>query len=436
MKRLSLSAAVLAVTVALLAGCTDPGGTSSTPSSTGGGDATGVTDDTISIAYITPDLRQIIEMGIMDAIEDPQVMVDAMVDDVNARGGINGRMIEAKVYAYDVLDIPASLNATCVDVGEDDPTFVALSSSFFGDAVTCLTADHGVPILMTGTIPREILDSTQGRAWLFNNSGDRELAGTAETLAARGALEGKVLGALWTTERGQGQSVRDGLEPALEAEGYSLTAAIEISAPNTTADPASIQAAVQQLRDAGVTGVFMTSNQFNNSAIYTEAKAQNYFPTWFASDMNEAVADNIFKTVPPEILESAEGATWRRLQTDVGDSASEEDRACREIRDRVPSLEPLPEDELPMWGSFMEFCRMFQIFEKALADAGDNPTRESFLEAMGRIGEFPMGTGSTGSFTPDKHEAPDALRPVRFDLSCPCWVEDGDWTEITFPVAP
>ena len=56
-----------------------------------GGDSTGVTDDTIKIGWPTIDQAALVEAGLATDFGDITDVAQAIVDDWNADGGINGR---------------------------------------------------------------------------------------------------------------------------------------------------------------------------------------------------------------------------------------------------------------------------------------------------------------------------------------------------------
>src|SRR5687768_6202998 len=97
--------AVLGFTALLLsAACTneDPatgdsdasGASAGTGDDDEGGDRTGVTDDTIKIGLPSIDQAALVEAGLATDFGDISEIAQAMVDDWNADGGINGRQVE------------------------------------------------------------------------------------------------------------------------------------------------------------------------------------------------------------------------------------------------------------------------------------------------------------------------------------------------------
>ena len=87
---------------------------------------TGVTEEVIRLGFTTTDLVRLREMGLVDIDRgDPQVALDALIADVNARGGIHGRMLEAYLEVIVPVDATAADEA-CVRMTEDIGVFAVL----------------------------------------------------------------------------------------------------------------------------------------------------------------------------------------------------------------------------------------------------------------------------------------------------------------------
>lgn len=414
----------------LAAACSsEESGSSSGGSGSGGGEPgasdVGITDDTITVAYLQPDMDVVVEAGFAEDMGDPALAIQALVDDVNEAGGIHGRTLEVNTYLFDATKIPEALIGACTQAGQDDPNFVAFSFAFFGDGLTCLAGDEGVPILTASGLAGTVYEQAGGNAFLFNDTFEGHQRALVAGLDASGALDGLTLGAVNRDEPGAPEALDGGLRPALEDAGLELAETALITG-GTIGDPASISAAVQGFKEAGVDGVFLLSNVFVSGNFLAEAERQGYTPTYFASDQSEVASSLILNFAPESQLTSAHGVSWKRQgETVTGQAPSEADERCLEIRDRLSP--PLQAQGTTPYDAYMQICTMFTVMTQALEDAGENPTRADFVEAMEGIGEFDLGTGSTGSFGPDDHTAPTAVRPVEFQVDCGCWVPTGDW---------
>ena len=139
----ALAAPAVLVVVALLGGaCTSESGTGNASSSDDGGDGgggssgggkgsgstVGVTDDTIRIAYIGADFGALAEAGIAPDLGDQEADVDAVVDDINAGGGIAGRQVEVDFKLIGGTAGPEEGQAACLHATQEFKSFVVMLS--------------------------------------------------------------------------------------------------------------------------------------------------------------------------------------------------------------------------------------------------------------------------------------------------------------------
>ncbi|MFA9566288.1 MAG: hypothetical protein ACERLM_16560, partial [Acidimicrobiales bacterium] len=149
----------------------------------------GVTADTLTIGYISADSSALPDLPIILDVDEPEYGVAALVDDINERGGINGRQIQLESFFWDPLDIPASLDAICLEAGQDNELFAVMTNTFFGDAVPCLAGDAGVPMLMAQTIPPGIVERSNGNVFVMEGIHDQLLVDAITILGDEGFLD-------------------------------------------------------------------------------------------------------------------------------------------------------------------------------------------------------------------------------------------------------
>ncbi len=134
----------------------------------------GVTASTIKVGYIYPDTENL-PAGF--TLPDTGSQVDqakAFVDDLNQRGGINGRKVELKTYKFSLTaDALADMRAQCLKATEDDKVFAVLTPSFFADPVLCVTQQHKTPMILEGGTTQEVIDKSKGLLYLTNFSDRR-----------------------------------------------------------------------------------------------------------------------------------------------------------------------------------------------------------------------------------------------------------------------
>ena len=128
---------------------------------------------------------------------DYEAAYTAVIDDINADGGINGRTLEA-VFAPVDPSSPTSTDETCTRLTQDEQVFVALGL-FFGEAIMCF-----VNVNETAVIGGEMTDDrlAQARApWFAYDVSSDTQVDAVQTLIDNGDLSGSVAVVLNDTDQ-------------------------------------------------------------------------------------------------------------------------------------------------------------------------------------------------------------------------------------------
>ena len=314
---------VLALAMSGAAAATTPARTVSAASP-----APGVTPSTIRVGYIYPDTENL-PAGF--TLPDTGSQVDqakAFVDDLNQRGGINGRKVELKTYKFGLTaDALADMRAKCLKATEDDKVFAVLTPSFFADPVLCVTQQHKTPMILGGGTTQEVIEKSKGRSYLTNFSTEHAIQASVDPLVKSKALKGKKLAVLLEDTPGFDTAIKNGLVKPLAKHGISIDDKVTIGV-----DPGrdhAIPAAVQRLKSEGVDGVFLAVNAIFSSLFMQAAAKADYTPQYFASDLSENSTDILPKAAPKGQMDGALGTTWRRTgSTTVGQAPSAFDTKC------------------------------------------------------------------------------------------------------------
>ncbi|MBX3314202.1 MAG: ABC transporter substrate-binding protein [Actinobacteria bacterium] len=246
-------AALLAAGVLVLGACSanesDDAG-SDTPDTTSAANADaapGVTADSIKIGVTYPDLDAIRSIVDLDH-GDYEAAYQAVIDDVNDAGGIDGRMIEP-VFAP-ISPIPGpSADEACVELTEDEEVF-AVVGALQDDQVLCYLEDHETAVI--GGVPNDDRFERAAAPWFTTegSSQDSEAEGIA-VMADAGELDG-TLGVFGTTQN-QAQT-EDGVLPQLDDLGIDVADSGILDAPadDGTAQNQATGVVAERFRSAGV----------------------------------------------------------------------------------------------------------------------------------------------------------------------------------------
>jgi hypothetical protein len=193
---------VLALAVTLLvAACTsgDDSGESADTTDGGAGASTettaaatgpspGVTDDTIKVGVTFVDASSLVASGLNYDLGEVQDAYQALFDQVNADGGINGRQLEPVFAPIDPTG-PQSADEACVQLTEDEDVFI-VAGFFLTDSVTCTVGTHATAV-DGGEMTPERLDQAQA-PWATPTV-DTDLPQEAlRAMAEQGDLDGSV----------------------------------------------------------------------------------------------------------------------------------------------------------------------------------------------------------------------------------------------------
>ncbi|WP_420617908.1 hypothetical protein [Candidatus Poriferisocius sp.] len=375
----------------------------------------GVTADTITIGVTYLDIDQLVELGFSPATwGDQELVIQALTDDINERGGINGRRVEVLMDKYSPIGATEA-EAACLRLTEDNEVF-AILFGFLGPAEVANTCIVGTQetILVGGTITPERL--AEARAPWVNERVTRDVSTGAlfTLLEAEGMLQGRSiaivadLSAAAQLEEVAGLLREHGIEPVLEIATSSQVA--DLIAQNQ-----EWAALSERIRAAGTDTLLLVGNV---SAGIENAALNGLEVDIWATDAS-GLGSNIGANVQPE---SARGVITVGAMT--GAQIYETDPRFQECLEAVTSRHPeveikhpdtLEEGE-PLWfTSLSGHCRFFQIFELLATAAGPILTHETFAEAIANIGEFSIAGQPYASLGADKLSSNDSFQLLEQD---------------------
>lgn len=377
---------------------------------------TGVTEEVIRLGFTTTDLVRLREMGLVDLNRgDPQVALDALVDDINARGGIHGRMIEAYLEVIVPVDATAA-DASCVRMTEDIGVFAVLGP-FAGpnsDLNPCINSRNET-IIVGGQPNAEQLAESRA-PWISNNMfAGRRLAGVIELMEAEGLLGDKVAVVVRPEERSFADDI---VIPELAALGKDVLDVVQDSSPaDVLAGEAQWERFIELFKTEAVDSVVMVENTGTFGATQL-AKSD--------LDANYLLADT---TALLRGLGALDGAVPEDLAGVIGSAGPSEAEVweleatqdcIRVFEEANPGVTVLPPSEVPEgdpdWlGNILPFCAYLRLFELVATAAGPELTHESFLAGAESLGEIEIPGQVFASLGPGKYDAADAIRLTEFD---------------------
>lgn len=353
--------AVATVAATLIAGC---GGATVSPSGSGGGgggaDAPGVTADTITFGMVTPMTGPFAALG-----TDGQAGADALIQTVNAAGGINGRKLALSVQddQYD----PKQAVAGARYFATQQPVLGIWGNN--GTATTLAgmptLQQAGVPLLFPMALSTQLSTYDRSFASMLPLSSQFELL--SNYAAGQPDLANAKWGILYQND-GTSSEVAEGFKKGKTA----LTDNVSFERTATSYAPQ-----LQKLQADGVTDLVYIGNVNQISVALKEADQTGFKPQWYSSLGN--TSPDLAKLTGP----LAEGVLtvnpYAPPQSDVP--------GTDEFRAAMDKYEPGKSQSMYALNSWVGG----KIIVDALTRTGKDVTRDSFLAALQQTKNLQIG---------------------------------------------
>lgn len=417
-------------------GTTD-GGTGTGPGGGGSPTATkltasdrGVTADAIRVGVLIGEVGGAAAVGMdlssFDAGTEQKAW-QGYVDEVNSRGGINGRKLILEVKRFDV--VAGQADAACAYLTQDKKVFAVFNMGFFWtEQVLCVTEKNRTPLLKGDPESGDDI-FRRSRGYLSSTvaSYDRQARNLAHEAAKAGALNGKKIGIVARSMDGKlAQAVASGLE----AEGHSVTHVSMLANEEGTAQ-SQIATEVREMKDKEVGAVFMVTSPRLHANFVQAAEGQLFRPQYLVSDIFGATEDVTAQSMPSSYNGALGFSMVRSGEGAAGLPEAPVDRTCRETFERRAN-DTLAHDDDDKRYVVLAACDVVARFEAAATLAGPNLTRDGLTAAITRLGVRPTANTGGGSYGPNKTDAADYVRTKRFDFSCTCYRLDSGFRKARY----
>jgi ABC-type branched-subunit amino acid transport system substrate-binding protein len=373
-----------------------------------------VTADTIKIGFTFPDLAALAKTGLIKADNGPyDKMMQALVDDVNANGGVNGRKLVLATQGFSVIDPVKSL-ATCTTMTEDDKVFAVLGG--FSDAAPalCVVQQHATILVGGYGLPYDDALLAKAKApwanWYAKT--ERAVPALVQALDKNQLLDGKTI-ALYGYGA-NGPALIDIAKQALQAAGKSVatTATIDVPLTDTQAYNAQEKVIAQHFKDAHVNAVFL----LGGAPPGTNFDAVGFYPEMFlpsVENVGAAAYTNPLNKFPLIVATSPSGDPNAAFDTPAM-------QHCRQVWKQKTGQQivngALTGSQTDMTWVGMEFtCSALQIFVAAAKAAGTNLTNATWQHGLESIGKIAVPNAPISSFGPNKADANDNFQLEQFN---------------------
>ena len=423
----------------------------------------------VTIAWSSPDQDELAAVGLETMVlDEPSLIVEAYINEVNANGGINGNCFEPVAYAWDLADPDASFRQICTDLPERRP--LLLLSLWMNDTtLRCATLDAQVPTLGIFTsLPASSLESSEGRLFLDDGSVGHLLSNSLNVAARADVLTGDDrIGLLVTDGASAAAQIKTALA-AVESLDLELVSVANVPSEFGTVGvsvaerqvrllesgltDSETEAAVRRLsrlspekaevlrqmeeyfldtvehlRRAGVTTVVSSSTSADVRRLMRAAERLDWFPQWVINDSQPAVLT--LTGAPEEQVRRLVQISSRRA---AGDPIPDSDRACVSLRNTSAEAPPFSHrTHTDAWNLITATCDSLDLVFAAMTRVAWPLTREALIDALA-LTDYETAHGSRISFAPDDHNGSDRFRVLRADPDCVldewgCMRAESDW---------
>lgn len=422
-------------------GSTLPRGTTSGPGGgtlrgatrSGGGERTGgtvprsasdrgITADSVKIGFLVANLSGLDGAGFaLNIREDTPQYAQALADEVNRTGGVNGRKVVVAVRKTDPTS-QSDQAAACQAMINDAKVFGVVDVGSLADtpAFECIATQNKTPF---------VHNTIWGSDWLARSGGMEvgypaaieriSKTWTRDLAAMKWAGEGAVVGILADNCVATAPIVDKVLKPDFErmpGVRKVVVAKHDCDLESVVSQPPTF---VTQFRSEGVTHVAMASNFVSGAVFTTTAENQLFRPKYTVSDWWQMTSDSSSANYDPNQFDGAVAISSLGLMLPASGKAPYPggDRCMKAAQHA--GLEPLKYDgrNHELWA----MCDNFFLMLDGIRNAGVNPTRPAWAAAIQHLGRHPSVLFGPSEFRPGKVTGSDRVHTLRWRRDCKCF---------------
>ncbi|HVE98107.1 MAG TPA: ABC transporter substrate-binding protein [Mycobacteriales bacterium] len=391
--------------------------------------AVGVTAGAIKIGFIdvVNNDQLVASFGVQGAdIGSSRAQIDAVVADLNARGGIFGRKIEPVIATFDSYSSETSAQqyeSICAKFTQDNKVFAVLApwneSPGFAECLRKARTLYITDGLLQLDAETFAALSPYVYTGLFSVS--RGAVALADGLVTQGFFGRNTKTGIVRFDTPEYKRVADRyFKPVLAAAGVQVAAEAAIRRGNISNQMADVNSAVLKFKTEQVDRVvFLTAAGGTAIFFMSQAESQSYRPRYglASPDAPSVLAQNL----PASQLSGAMGSGWLP-GIDVADAQgpplTPAEKRCLAVHAKNGTSYATRNSAI----TALAFCDLMWLFERAARAAGPDLTTARWtdgISAMGARHETPY-TFAT-AFVRGRADGATRYRPLAYDDACECF---------------
>jgi ABC-type branched-subunit amino acid transport system substrate-binding protein len=361
------------------------------------------TKGTVKVVQIRSQLEKLQALGFSIPVGDVNDMFQVFTDEINACGGIRGKKVVLQNEEYDPTS-SASRDAACIAATEDDKAFVVVNANTLtGTGPICVAGDHKTPLVYVGGAQDSEYASTNGRLASYGPSAEGQLRLLAADLLASGAVKGKKVAVVTTDLPAQADVVEPALVTPLKRKGVNVSVYDVMPCQGSLICTQPIPQSVLKLAGAKPDVVIPVLTATTLPGYVNEMKRAGMTAKLYESSYNalgtDIVQSKVLQVGGADVAKYYQGATlvsatvtgdWRL----PGFGPPPIGVMCNDVYAKHTktgsSFKPDTEG-YTKWGMVGLSCTNMRMVARALYDAGDKLTQQSFVTALRKLPPDPIG---------------------------------------------
>ena len=406
--------------------------------------------EAITIAYVGAKLADLDEVGLEAiVVEEPGLIIEAYVNEVNFNGGINGRCVEFVPHLWSLADPVGSFTQICTDMPPQQPVFY-FSLRLYEATTQCATIGAQIPTIgLYAFTPASTFAQTGDRLYIDDGSVERLLSASLDVALSSGVISANDRIGLLHGISDMAESVaiieRFGFDPAavahVPAEYSNLQLLLEekrvrlLEGDLTDDERAEAQRnlaalapelvdlfgqmeqffldAANRFKDAGVSAVAATADWSDMRRMIRAAELVDWTPTWVANDIQPATI--VLADVPKRQAENLVLVSSRRA---AGDVVTELDQGCITLRNTASEAPPFAHRlHSDAWTFMTAICDYLDVTFSAMTRVQGQINSDTFVEAL-KDTRYDTQYGGLITFSPDNPNGAERFRVLQADPEC------------------
>ena len=411
---------------------------------------TGVTATSIKIGISLIDFK-CIQQYIDFTRPNQQAVYQAFIDDVNKKGGINGRKIIADFHTECPLTSTSDLLVqVCTKFTDDDKVFAVmgnLSDAAQSAAIhTCIAKKHHTPVV-TFQVTQDMFKQVPPGLMVFpGTTPERSDAVLFELLKKQGTLQGKKVAVL--AQQTSEPSVKAVVLPAIKKIGVATgtPAYLTINGPDTTAAQSQLDSFIERWKSEGVNALFVTGQNAVTKQ-FIEKVVKQMPGVILLTDVSDALPQGQDETKAGANPNPYEGLYLAGGYRAADYAKSDNWKYCASIYKAEMGKEspgPLANIKVKVGGKVLQdqtynlvndACQMVSTFQEIVAKMGQYVNADNWVATVNSYGPIVnRGGGPYASLRKGKYDTDDTFQLQQFDSTLPPngnWKALGDYQNIS-----